>query len=129
MTGSTNRHRLYAIRLARRSVFYLCVLLIVMVGSFYMVFYSDAITPERYGLLYVVALPFVLAGGLMALLARRRALRLAGVTLAAGFLLAATVITALYAFGYIPQECHTWPESWGWYVHCHESGYSKYVSR
>ncbi len=116
----------YAIKMARRTVLYLGILLMMIFGPYYMVFHSSSITAERYGLIYLPALPVALFGGLLVVLARRPPVRIIGGILAAGVLLSATVITILYTIGYIPQECHT-GEAWmGWFVHCHDSGYEKH---
>ncbi len=111
------------IKMARRTVLYLGILPLVMLGAYYMSYHSSSITAERYGLIYLPALPVALFGGLLVVLARRPPVRIIGGILAVGVLLAATVITILYTIGYIPQECHIGESPMGWYVHCHDSGY------
>jgi hypothetical protein len=111
--------RYYAIKMAKRSGGYLAVLLFVMVGSHYAVIYDS---PVRFGLPIIAAVPFVCAG-VWLLLTGRRPLQILGGVLAVGTPLLMAVAFVLYVSDYVPKECHGDNAMFGWYVHCHESGW------
>ncbi len=101
--------RLYTIKLTRRVLGYSALMLVVSMGTFFMVFYSVGATWKTYVSPAYVVLPpmagLMLLGGWMGL-GDRPGVRAGGGILAAAAALAVVVTLSLYALGYIDQDCH-----------------------